>query len=67
MMRLKQLRRRSSRLISTEEKIEITSPKEIVLTAGGSQLKINADGVFQQQVVSLKVKLGSICLLVGQQ
>lgn len=34
------------KLISTEDKIEITSPKEIVLTAGGSQLKINAKGVF---------------------
>ncbi len=34
------------KLISTEDKIEITSPKEIVLTAGGSQLKINANGVF---------------------
>ena len=26
------------KLISTEDKIELTSPKEIVLTAGGSQL-----------------------------
>jgi uncharacterized protein (DUF2345 family) len=34
------------KLISTEDKIEITSPKEIVLTAGGSQLKINGDGIF---------------------
>ena len=34
------------KLISTEDKIEITSPKEIVLTAGGSQLKINGNGIF---------------------
>ncbi|MEG2462858.1 MAG: type VI secretion system Vgr family protein, partial [Acinetobacter sp.] len=31
--------RKVIKLISTEDKIEITSPKEIVLTAGGSQLK----------------------------
>src|SRR5699024_6738947 len=34
------------KLIYTEDKIEITSPKEIVLTAGGSQLTVNASGVF---------------------
>lgn len=38
--------RKVIKLISTEDKIEITSPKEIVLTAGGSQLKINGDGIF---------------------
>jgi len=38
--------RKVIKLISTEEKIEITSPKEIVLTAGGSQIKINAQGIF---------------------
>lgn len=34
------------KIISTEDRIEIISPKEIVLTAGGSQLKINGQGVF---------------------
>jgi uncharacterized protein (DUF2345 family) len=38
--------RKVIKLISTEDKIEIISPKEISLNAGGSQLKINADGVF---------------------
>ncbi len=38
--------RKVIKLISTEDKIEITSPKEIVLTAGGSQLKINGQGIF---------------------
>ncbi|RKG42023.1 MULTISPECIES: type VI secretion system Vgr family protein [Acinetobacter] len=38
--------RKVIKLISTEDKIELTSPKEIVLTAGGSQLKINGDGIF---------------------
>lgn len=46
------------KLISTEEKIEITSPKEIVLTAGGSQLKINNDGVFISTGGYFKVKSG---------
>ncbi|MEK5755191.1 type VI secretion system Vgr family protein [Acinetobacter variabilis] len=38
--------RQKIKIISTEERIEIISPKEIVLTAGGSQLKINGQGVF---------------------
>ena len=38
--------RQNIQIISTEDKIEITSPKEIILTAGGSQLKINSGGVF---------------------
>jgi uncharacterized protein (DUF2345 family) len=46
------------KLISTEDKIEITSPKEIVLTAGGSQLKINADGVFSTTGGKFESKAG---------
>ncbi|MDA3492858.1 DUF2345 domain-containing protein, partial [Acinetobacter sp. AOR33_HL] len=46
------------KLISTEEKIELTSPKEIVLTAGGSQLKINADGVFSTTGGKFESKAG---------
>lgn len=38
--------RKVIKLISTEDKIEMISPKEIVLTAGGSQLKINGEGIF---------------------
>lgn len=38
--------RQKIKIISTEDRIEIISPKEIVLTAGGSQLKINGQGVF---------------------
>ena len=38
--------RKVIKLMSTENKIELTSPKEIVLTAGGSQLKINSSGIF---------------------
>ena len=46
------------KLISTEDKIELTSPKEIVLTAGGSQLKINADGVFSTTGGKFESKAG---------
>ena len=38
--------RQKIQIISTEDKIEITSPEEIILTAGGSQLRINSRGVF---------------------
>ena len=38
--------RQNIQIISAEDKIEVTSPKEIILTAGGSQLKINSSGVF---------------------
>ena len=46
------------KLISTEDKIELTSPKEIVLTAGGSQLKINANGVFSTTGGKFESKAG---------
>ncbi len=45
MMQIEAIARKVIKLISTEDKIEITSPKEIVLTAGGSQIKINGGGV----------------------
>lgn len=50
--------RKVIKLISTEDKIEITSPKEIVLTAGGSQLKINASGVFSTTGGKFESKAG---------
>ncbi|MCH7335670.1 type VI secretion system Vgr family protein [Acinetobacter sp. NIPH 2699] len=50
--------RRVVKIISTEEKIEITSPVEIDLKAGGSQLKINKDGVFVNTGGNFKVKAG---------
>lgn len=50
--------RKVIKLISTEDKIEITSPKEIVLTAGGSQLKINANGVFSTTGGKFESKAG---------
>ena len=53
------------KLISTEDKIEITSPKEIVLTAGGSQLKINADGVFSTTGGKFESKAGQHLFVSG--
>ena len=50
--------RKVIKLISTEDKIEITSPKEIVLTAGGSQLKINGSGVFSTTGGKFESKAG---------
>jgi len=57
--------RKVIKLISTEEKIEITSPKEIVLTAGGSQLKINADGVFSTTGGKFESKAGQHLFISG--
>jgi uncharacterized protein (DUF2345 family) len=53
------------KLISTEDKIELTSPKEIVLTAGGSQLKINADGVFSTTGGKFESKAGQHVFMSG--
>ncbi|MFW1965201.1 DUF2345 domain-containing protein, partial [Acinetobacter baumannii] len=46
------------KLISTEEKIELTSPNDIVLPAGGSKLKINANGVFSTPGGKFECKAG---------
>ena len=46
------------KLISTEEKSSLRAQKEIVLTAGGSQLKINADGVFSTTGGKFESKAG---------
>ncbi|NNP67310.1 type VI secretion system Vgr family protein [Acinetobacter sp. Ac_5812] len=53
------------KLISTEDRIEITSPKEIVLTAGGSQLKINANGVFSTTGGKFESKAGQHLFVSG--
>ncbi|MNZ10476.1 Phage-related baseplate assembly protein [compost metagenome] len=57
--------RKVIKLISTEDKIEITSPKEIVLTAGGSQLKINGDGIFTTTGGKFESKAGQHSFLGG--
>ena len=57
--------RKVIKLISTEDKIEITSPKEIVLTAGGSQLKINGSGVFSTTGGKFESKAGQHLFMGG--
>ncbi|WP_110975799.1 type VI secretion system Vgr family protein [Acinetobacter sp. WCHAc060042] len=57
--------RKVIKLISTEDKIEITSPKEIVLTAGGSQLKINGDGIFATTGGKFESKAGQHSFVGG--
>ncbi|MGE8560541.1 MAG: DUF2345 domain-containing protein, partial [Acinetobacter sp.] len=57
--------RKVIKLISTEDKIEMTSPKEIVLTAGGSQLKINSEGIFSTTGGKFESKAGQHSFVGG--
>lgn len=45
-------------ITSTEETIYITSPKEILFTAGNSQLKLNGSGIFPTTGGKFEVKAG---------
>ncbi|MDX8253953.1 type VI secretion system Vgr family protein [Acinetobacter pittii] len=57
--------RKGIQIISTEDKIEIISPKEIVLTADGSQLKINSSGIFPITGGKLEVRAGQHLFMSG--
>lgn len=57
--------RKGIQIISTEDRIEITSPKEIILTANGSQLKINSSGIFPVTGGKLEVKAGQHLFMSG--
>lgn len=57
--------RKVVKLISTEDKIELISPKEIVLTACGSQLKINAEGIFTTTGGKFESKAGQHSFVGG--
>ncbi|ENW83210.1 hypothetical protein F909_00802 [Acinetobacter sp. ANC 3929] len=46
------------RITSTEDTIYITSPKEILFTAGNSQLKLNGSGIFPTTGGKFEVKAG---------
>ncbi|RZG70642.1 type VI secretion system tip protein VgrG, partial [Acinetobacter wuhouensis] len=59
--------RKGIQIISTEDVIEFKSPKEITLTAGGSQLKINGSGVFVTTGAMFEVKAGQHIFKKGQQ
>ncbi|WP_171407568.1 type VI secretion system Vgr family protein [Acinetobacter tianfuensis] len=50
--------RKGIQIISTEDTIYITSPKEINLTAGGSQISINGSGVFPTTSGKFEAKAG---------
>ncbi|MGB5887136.1 MAG: DUF2345 domain-containing protein, partial [Acinetobacter venetianus] len=50
---------------STEDRIEITSPKEIVITAGGSQIKLDGSGIFPTTGGKFEVKAGQHLFMGG--
>ncbi|RZF49381.1 type VI secretion system tip protein VgrG, partial [Acinetobacter halotolerans] len=50
--------RKEIQVISTEGRIEITSPKKIIITAGGSQIEISSDGIFPTMGGKFEVKAG---------
>ncbi|WP_045504284.1 DUF2345 domain-containing protein, partial [Acinetobacter beijerinckii] len=59
------LAKQGIQIISTEDRIEITSPKEIVITAGGSQIKINGSGIFPTTGGKFEVKAGQHWFMGG--
>ncbi|ENX42865.1 DUF2345 domain-containing protein [Acinetobacter sp. NIPH 2100] len=59
------LAKQGIQIISTEDRIEITSPKEIVITAGGSQIKLNGSGIFPITGGKFEVKAGQHLFMGG--
>ncbi|MHA3892493.1 type VI secretion system Vgr family protein [Acinetobacter sp. GXMZU3951] len=59
------LAKQGIQIISTEDRIEITSPKEIVITAGGSQIKLNGSGIFPTTGGKFEVKAGQHVFMGG--
>ncbi|WP_180095105.1 MULTISPECIES: DUF2345 domain-containing protein, partial [unclassified Acinetobacter] len=59
--------RKGIQIISTEENVDIKSPKEIILTAGGSQLKITSAGIFPTTAAKFEVKAGQHKFVDGAQ
>ncbi|MFI8034090.1 type VI secretion system Vgr family protein [Acinetobacter sp. ABJ_C3_5] len=60
------LAKQGIQIISTEDRIEITSPKEIVITAGGSQIKLDGSGIFPTTGGKFEVKAGQHLFMGGQ-
>ena len=60
------LAKQGIKIISTEDRIEITSPNEIVITAGGSQIKINSSGIFPVTGGKFEVKAGQHLFMGGK-
>ncbi|MEB6479200.1 type VI secretion system Vgr family protein [Acinetobacter vivianii] len=59
------LAKQGIQIISTEDRIEITSPKEIVITAGGSQIKLDGSGIFPITGGKFEVKAGQHLFMGG--
>ncbi|WP_196077822.1 MULTISPECIES: type VI secretion system Vgr family protein [unclassified Acinetobacter] len=57
--------RKGIQIISTEDVVEVKSLKEIVLTSGTSQLKINGSGVFVTTGAMFEVKAGQHSFIGG--
>ena len=58
--------RKGVQIISTEDVIDFKSAKEIVLTAGGSQLRITGSGIFPTTGGKFEVKAGQHLFKDGQ-
>jgi type VI secretion system secreted protein VgrG len=56
--RLDVIARKGIQIISTEDTVYITSPTEINLTAGGSQIKMNGTGIFSTTAGKFESKAG---------
>ncbi|ENX33801.1 hypothetical protein F889_02464 [Acinetobacter colistiniresistens] len=59
------LAKQGIQIISTEDRIEITSPKEIVITAASSQIKLNGSGIFPITGGKFEVKAGQHLFMGG--
>jgi type VI secretion system secreted protein VgrG len=59
------LAKQGIQIISTEDRIEISSPKEIVITAGGSQIKLNGSGIFPVTSGKFEAKAGQHLFMGG--
>ncbi|NKG37850.1 DUF2345 domain-containing protein, partial [Acinetobacter johnsonii] len=57
--------RKGIQIISTEDTVYITSPTEINLTAGGSQIKMNGTGIFSTTAGKFESKAGQHQFLGG--
>ncbi|WP_180000607.1 type VI secretion system Vgr family protein, partial [Acinetobacter sp. YH12239] len=58
--------RKGVQIISTEDTIYITSPNEINLTAGGSQVKLNSSGILPTTGGKFEVKAGQHKFIGGE-
>ncbi len=60
------LAKQGIQIISTEDRIEITSPKEILITTKDAQIKINGSGIFPVASGKFEVKAGQHLFMGGE-